>query len=318
MFGHHGAGDVNLPPRFDMPNMGGAANNAYGQIGDMSQYTNMGYGAIPYAQQTFQGMYNNPFAGGAMSGAMGGAGMGQNAALGGYGAGANYMNAGVGAIPYAQQIMQTGFDPQQALYGRTAQQTQEQTRAGLESRGMDRTPYGAGVEGQTMANFNIDWQNNQLGRQSAAAGAAGGLLGAGSQVAGRGYDMMNTGAGNYAQFGAMPYGTSMGIYGNQNQALMQELGVAGAGQGLAQGQIGDWLSYLQTGNQAGQVANQNAKLALDQNQMAFGQNQMLGSQLGGALYGLGRGFPGAGGSVMQPGGGFGGSPLWGGIARYAA
>jgi hypothetical protein len=73
-------------------------------------------------------------------------------------------------------LQQSGFDPQQALYARTQQQVQDQTRAGLEARGVDMTPYGAGIEGQTMSNFNIDWQNQQLQRQIAAAQAQQGLL----------------------------------------------------------------------------------------------------------------------------------------------
>src|SRR5258708_36165262 len=102
-------------------------------------------------------------------------GLGQNAAMGAYGAGGQLMGAGQQLLPWGQQIMNTGFDPQQALYHRTQQQTQDQTRAGLEARGLDSSPYGAGVEGQTMANFNIDWQNQQLQRHAAAAGAARGL-----------------------------------------------------------------------------------------------------------------------------------------------
>src|SRR5262249_46318276 len=72
-------------------------------------------------------------------------------------------------------IIEQGMDPQNALYGRTAQQLQDQTRAGLAARGILMDPYGAGVEGSTMSNFNIDWQNNQLQRRIAAAQAAGGL-----------------------------------------------------------------------------------------------------------------------------------------------
>src|SRR5258708_23118892 len=99
-------------------------------------------------------------------------GLGQNAAMGAYGAGGQLMGAGQQLLPWGQQIMNTGFDPQQALYHRTQQQTQDQTRAGLEARGLDSSPYGAGVEGQTMANFNIDWQNQQLQRQAPAARTA--------------------------------------------------------------------------------------------------------------------------------------------------
>src|SRR5258708_10034458 len=188
LFGGGGASSVPLPPTFNMPNMGGAANSAYGGIGNLGQYTSMASSAMPYAQNTFQNLYNNPYAGGMQQGAGVASGLGQNAAMGAYGAGGQLMGAGQQLLPWGQQIMNTGFDPQQALYHRTQQQTQDQTRAGLEARGLDSSPYGAGVEGQTMANFNIDWQNQQLQRQAAAAGAAGGLYG----QAGQG---INTGAG---------------------------------------------------------------------------------------------------------------------------
>lgn len=71
-------------------------------------------------------------------------------------------------------------DPQQALYGRTAQQLQDQTRAGQSARGVAMSPYGAAGEADVMKNFNIDWANNQLGRQvqgyNALEGATGGYF----------------------------------------------------------------------------------------------------------------------------------------------
>lgn len=92
-------------------------------------------------------------------------------------AGQNVQGSLAGLPGYATQMLTTGFDPQNALYSRTAQQLQDQTRAGLEARGIDSSPYGAGVEGQNMSNFNIDWQNTQLGREQAAATGASALLG---------------------------------------------------------------------------------------------------------------------------------------------
>jgi len=301
LFGGGGANSVQLPPQFNMPNMGGAAQNAYGGIGNLDQYTQLGSSMMPYAQNTFQGLYNNPYAGGAQAGANTASGLGMNAALGAYGAGGNLMGAGMMALPAAGQIMQTGFDPQQALYNRTAQQTQDQSLAGLAATGMATSPYGAGVEGQTMANFNIDWQNQQLGRQATAAGAAGGLLGAGGNAINMGAGIMNTAPGQYAGAAAMPYATSMGIGGGQNQAIQSMLGLGQGAQGLANTQIQDYLAYLGVGNQAGGVANQQAALALQQQNQGFNQNMQLGNMLGRSIYGIGQGYGG---------GGFGGSPLF--------
>lgn len=77
----------------------------------------------------------------------------------------------------SNRLLQTGFDPQQALYNRTAQNLLSQQNAINALSGVGTSPYGAGVTGQTMENFNIDWQNQQLQRQAQAAGAAGQLTG---------------------------------------------------------------------------------------------------------------------------------------------
>jgi hypothetical protein len=72
-----------------------------------------------------------------------------------------------------QQTYNTALDPQQALYGRTQQQLQDQVRASDSARGVAMSPYSAGVENKAMSDFNIDWQNQQLGRQVQGLGAMG-------------------------------------------------------------------------------------------------------------------------------------------------
>jgi hypothetical protein len=299
MFGGGGAGSVPLPQNFAAPWMGEAAGGAASGIQGLSPYTNLASSTIPYGQQTFQNLYNNPYAGGAQSGANMASGMGQNAAVGAYGTGQQFMGAGLSTIPYAQQLATTGFDPQNALYNRTVQQLQDQTRAGLEARGIDNTPYGAGVEGQTMGNFNIDWQNNELQRQLQAAQGAGSLLGQGANVAGFGTGLQAQAPGQFATASAMPYATAAGIGGGQNQAINSLLGIGSSGQSIAQQPIQDWMSFLNAGNQQ---QNQIAGLGLEQNQLGFNQNQILGQGLGRSLYGLGQGW----------GGNYTGSPVWGG------
>ena len=290
MFGGGGAGSVQLPPQFQMPNMGQAANNAFGQIGDLSQYTNLASGSLPYAQNIFQGTYNNPFAGGAQSGAGVTSGLGENAALGAYGAGANLTGAGMNMLPYASSIMNTAFDPEQTLYNRTLQQTTDQTRAGLEARGMDSTPYGAGIEGQALSNFNIDWQNQQLQRQATGAGAAGGLYGQAGQGINTGTGIMNAAPGQYLTSAAYPYSTSMGILGNQQTGLTNMLGAGQAGANIANTPIQDYMGYLSAGTAQQNANNNTAKLGLAQQQQQFMQNQQFGQALGGGLYGIGQGY----------------------------
>lgn len=300
MFGGHQPSSVQLPPQFNMPDMKLAAGNAYTGIEGLSPYTNLASGTIPYAQQAFQGLFNNPYAGQAQQGANVASGLGENAALGAYGTGGALQGAGLGTIPYAQAIMNTGFDPQNALYNRTQQQLQDQVRVGEAARGISTTPYGAGLENQAMSNFNIDWQNQLLGRQTSAAGAAGNLLTTGAGVANMGTGIQNLAPSQFAGAAQMPYSTAAGIGGGQNQAISSLLGAGSQGQGIANVPISDWLSYLQTGNQAGGVANQQANLALNQQQQQFQQNQIYGSQLGSSLYGIG--------SAFRPGG-MSGSPF---------
>lgn len=290
MFGGNQASNVHLPPQFNMPNMGGAAENAFQGIGGLQPFTNAAQGALPYAQNTFQSLYNNPYAGQFQQGAGTAGQLGTNAALGSFGAGAQTAGAGLGLFPGAQAVMQSGFDPQNALYNRTLQQVTDQTRSGLEARGLDNTPYGAGVEGQTLGNFNIDWQNNLLGREATAAGAAGGLVGQGAGAVNMGTGIMNQAPGQYLSSAAMPYATAMGIGGGQNQATSSMLGLAGQGQGIANAPIQDYFGYLGAGNQAGGVANQQAGVGLQQQNQGFQQQQMYGNALGRSLYGLGQGF----------------------------
>jgi hypothetical protein len=308
MFGGNSASNVQLPPMFNMPNMPQAAGNAFSGIQNLDQYTQMGAAAMPYAQSTFQNLYNNPYAGTAQSGANFASGMGMNAAQGGYNTGAALTGAGVGTIPYAQSIMNTAMDPQQALYNQMFQQNTDQTRAAESARGILTTPYGAGLENQSNQNFNLGWQNNLLQREATGAGAAGGLLGMGANVANVGTGMMNAAPGQFATAAQMPYSTAQGIGGGQNQAIQSLLGLGGGAQGLANQQIQDYLNYIGAGNQAAGAANANAGLALQQQNQGFNQNMAYGNALGNSLYGLGRGF----GS-----GGMSGSPLWaGGMSMF--
>ena len=104
----------------------------------------------------------------------------ETSALGNFLSGNALQNA-----PYASQALQTGFDPQNALYTRTAQQVQDQTRSAEAAAGVAATPYGAGVESQNMSNFNLDWINQEQQRQAAGAATANSLMSAmGQEVAG--------------------------------------------------------------------------------------------------------------------------------------
>ena len=301
------------PAPWLMPQMNQAAGNAFGGIQGLSGYGNTAQGTQGQAYNTFQNLYNNPYAGGYQGGANFAGALGQNAALGGYGAGGLLQQYGLSAMPYAQSIFNTAMDPQQALYGRTQQAVTDQSRANLEASGMGSTPYGAGLMNDATRNFNIDWQNNQLQRQALGAQAGGGLLTAGGNLANLGTGMQNVAPGQFLAASGMPYGAFSQIGGDQFGAINQLLGATGNAQNISNQQIQDWLAYVQAGNQAGGVANQAYSNQLQANQQQFNQQQQYGKMFGQGLYGLGQGgfgmnnqfgFGGQGGgfSMFQPGG----------------
>jgi hypothetical protein len=161
----------------------------------------------------------------------------------------------------ANQLMQTGFDPQSALYNRSAQQTTDQTRAALASAGLSGSPYAAGVEGQTLGDFNINWQNQQEGRQAAglqgaaaADAAAGGLGQTGGNLLGQGAGL-STAMGNLLLGGGQMGQDAAGI-GNSALGLGQG-GAALAGQAgqmpasAFYQQLSSILPFLQAQNQGG-------------------------------------------------------------------
>lgn len=118
-------------------------------------------------------------------------------------------------------ILQTGFDPQGDLYNRNYQQQLDQQNAINAMNGVAGTPYGAGVSGDASRNFNLDWQDRQLGRQTQAASAYGSLAGEG---VGAYSGLINTGVSGYG-----------GVLGSATGA---ETGLQGAGTGAYAGLTG--------------------------------------------------------------------------------
>ena len=299
------ASNVQAPQGFQLPGMGGAASGAFGGIQNLQNtYGGLGGSVLPFAQQTASNLYNNPYAVQGQQGANFASGLGENAALTGFntgggliGAGQNIVGAGMGLLPYAQPILQAGFDPQNALYNRTLQRVQDQSNVNNAMSGVATSPYGAGLTNQATGNFNIDWQNNLLNRMSSAAGAAGGLVNTGAGAAqtgagitGQGVGMMNQAPNQFVQSAMIPYATYSDIGTGQNQALSQLLGLGQSGANLSNLPIQDFLSYLGIGNQANQVANQRFADQLKQNELGFNE---IGSLLSGGAGILGM-IPGLG------------------------
>lgn len=150
------------------------------------------------------------------------------------------------------QLYQTAFDPQGALYNRTLQQLQDQTGATNSMYGLGSSAAGAGVANQALSNFNIDWQNNQLQRQLQ------GVQGAG-QAYGQGGSLGQAGAQSTYQSSQLPFQTAQNIaaipgqLGNTYGQYLQS-NIYGPGQGF-QSQA---IPYMNAGIGAQGVPYQNA------------------------------------------------------------
>jgi hypothetical protein len=259
-----GLGGNNVPQPYRPPGMDGAANNILGQIAQNNS-NNVPAQLMPQYQSTVAGLNNNPGTGQFIQGGTNANYLG-NAAAGNAGQGGGYLQM------LAHLIGGQAFDPQNALYGRTQQQVQDQTRASSAARGLESTPFGAGVENKANSDFNIDWQNNLLQRMIGGGGAAGNLMNSG-------VNLSAMAPGLAYQAGQYPY-QAFNTIGQNNLNNLDRLAQAGiTSQTIPNNSIAQWQNYINTGNSSNQVANQ-------QQQQAFNQNQIYGNQLGSAVNGF--------------------------------
>lgn len=198
----------------------------------------MGVTGFPYATQAltqgFDPAYqrivdyinNDPYRSQALIGSQAGAAMGKTGAQNIQG--------------MAGQIRNTGFDPQAAIFNRGRQRVMDTTNAVNSMSGLAGTPYGASVGANALTNYDLDWQDRQLGRQAQAGGASSALYQAAPGLA-------NASA-------AMPSATEQGQlarglagYQARDQAGIQ--GLAGFGSGA--GTVGNLFAGAQNaGTQA--------------------------------------------------------------------
>jgi hypothetical protein len=132
------------------------------------------------------------------------------------GQGANMYNA-------SNAVLNTAFDPQQQLYNRMFQQNQDQTNASQAQRGITMSPYGAGAAAESNKNFNIDWQNNQLQRQTQGLQSAG-------QGNTTGANLGSTGVNQTMAAGQLPYNAAQQGLQNTEQTIQDYLAYLGKGQ----------------------------------------------------------------------------------------
>lgn len=301
-----GSNTPTAPTVFQPQNLSGADANAYSGIGNLGQYNN--YGAVqPQANATFNSLYNNPYASTYQAGSNAIAPTAWGVGGQQVGAGSDLINSGQSMLPYAQSILNTGFDPQSALYARTLQQTTDQTRAAQAARGIQTSPYGAGVENTALSNFNIDWQNQQLNRQNTAAQGAGYLTNSAGNAINLGQNVGTQGINTLNAAAALPYSTANTIGNNQFGAINSFGGTGQQATTIPQQQISDYLQYLGLGNSAASTANSVYGNQNTAQQNQFNQQQILGSNLGKSISGIGTAY-GNGGFNWMGGGAAPGTP----------
>lgn len=284
-----GSGPPAPAPVWHPPGMDAVSGNVTNQIGQ-NLNNNVPGQLMPQYQQLIAMLNNNPGAAGFLQGA-GQAGSYGSAAAGNASQGGDYLSM------LAHAIGGQAFDPQNALYGRTQQMLQEQTRASNEARGINNTPYGAGVENKSMSDFNIDWQNNMLQRMIGGGTAAGNLMNSG-------VNLSAMAPGLQYQAGQMPY-QAFNTIGQGQVGNLDRLAQAGiTAQQIPNQAIAQWLQYIGAGNTANQVSNQNAQVAGQNQQLGFMQNQITGNQLGQSVNALGKGinsmYTNSGSPASQP------------------
>jgi hypothetical protein len=194
-----------------------------------------------------------------------------------------------GLINAGQQVYNTAFDPQTALYNRTAQQLQDQTGATNSMYGLGASGAGAGIANQALSNFNIDWQNQQLQRQTQGLQAYGQAVGQAGQAGAQGGALGSAGAGYTLQGGQLPYQTGQTIAAAPGQIAntfgqFLNQNVYGPGQAIQ----GQYIPYANQGQGAQQVAYQN------QAQAAGAAGALGGQAIGQGVQGLGSAYQNAG------------------------
>lgn len=289
------------PPSYQPQSLPQADSNAMGQINNLGVYNN--YSALrgQYGDLA-QGLVNNPYAGYYQGGVNGISPMATGAGGQQFGAGSNLIGAGQSYLPYAQQALQSGFDPMNSVYNQQFQQNTDATRAGLAARGIAMSPYGAGVENQSNLNFNNSWLQNMLQRQQTGAQTANFLTGAAGSAGTTGAGLQSGGLNTMLQGASLPYSTFNTIGNNQLGTLGQAGQFGQLGSNQVQQQIDDYLKYLGIGNQSAGVQNQAYANQLTAQNNQFNQGQTLGKNLGTSISGLGTALgkvPGFGSSGVQ-------------------
>jgi hypothetical protein len=228
-----------------------------------------------------------PTAAEAQAGAATAASWGPSVANNMWNVGQSGIQSGQSILPYSNQLFQSAFDPQNQLYNWLQNQNMQQTNAQNAATGVGTTPYGAAVADQSNMLFNLNWQNNLLGREESGSQAAGNLLTVGNNLQQSGVNLEESAPAFISGTSAIPYATQSNITGTGLQDIA-------TGTNIGNIPITDLLALLTGQNQTNQVGNQTSQLGL--NQSALGMQQLAGligggsSLFGGLLGGTGTGL----------------------------
>ena len=183
-------------------------------------------------------------------------------------------NTLLGQVPMLQQeqnaIYQSAMDPQQALFNQQTQQLTDQSNAINSMYGLGSSPVGSSITTNALGNFDINWQNQQLARQTQGAQAIGGIN---QQI---GADV-SAAPGAYYAGGQYPIQGQQAAYSLPTSAAQAYTSAVQGGQNSLTNLLNPELQYLNYGTGAGASAF-NADLgAANYN---AGQVQGLGSLFG--------------------------------------
>lgn len=177
--------------------------------------------------------------------------------------------AGTNQLQAGQDIYNLGRDPQNQMHDFLQQQVVDSSRAGTSSRGLGMSPYAAGLEDDATRKFNMDWQNQLLGRANTGLTA----MDNANRVAGADFSgALNMGgqAPGYTLQGAnAPIQAQAQAYGAPAQYATQYAGNVGtAMQGPEAALMAQIIPYLNFGAGAGSYA---ANAGLNSAQFGAGQ-----------------------------------------------
>lgn len=257
-----GGGTQQAPTPYQPPNQAGAAAGFQQGTGQLATAGSQLYGSTaPQLQQVAQNVQSNPYYTQAQAGAGNAANMATTQVAPQQFAGAQQdTQLGGLAAMGGQQVMQTAFDPQSALYNQQYQQNQDQSAAINAMNGVAGSPFGAGLQAQTGQNFNLNWQNAQLGRQAQGIGALGAATTAATGANQAASDLGSAGLNTLAGAAQLP----QDVYLQQQQAALAALGgqIQGtnAAAGLTQQSVSDQGQYLNIGQTAAQGATSAAQV----------------------------------------------------------